>query len=114
MDINSISEQLQEIKQMLKQSKKVLNLNEVAEYIGYSKSHIYKLTSTNQIPHYKPNGKGLFFNKEEIDSWLLSYKIVSRNEIANNLKRDSKGDWTDFEIKDSDWPKVPEWPKEDK
>ncbi len=39
-------------------------------------------------PHYKPRGKMLYFNKEEIDKWLLQNKqevigMVTRIEIDN-------------------------------
>jgi len=86
--LEEIQAQLDEIKEILTTNKKVLNLNEVAKYIGYSKSHIYKLTSTNQIPHSKPNGKGLFFDKDEIDYWLLKHKVPTQ-EV---LKRVSRGE----------------------
>jgi|TARA_X000000950_G_scaffold205185_1_gene246860 excisionase family DNA binding protein len=86
--LEEIQAQLEEIKEILTTSKKVLNLNEVADYIGYSKSHIYKLTSTKEIPHSKPNGKGLFFDKDEIDCWLLNNKVPT-NEV---LKRVSRGE----------------------
>lgn len=86
--LEEIQAQLNEIKALLSLNKKVLNLNEVADYIGYSKSHIYKLTSTNQIPHSKPNGKGLFFDKDEIDYWLLKNKVPTQDV----LKRISTGE----------------------
>ena len=50
--------------------KTVLTFEEVAEYTGLSKSYLYKLTSAGEIPHYKPLGKFIFFNKAEIDQWL--------------------------------------------
>jgi excisionase family DNA binding protein len=86
--LEEIQAQLEEIKEILTTNKKVLNLNEVADYIGYSKSHIYKLTSTNQIPHSKPNGKGLFFDKDEIDYWLLKNKVPT----TDVLKKVSRGE----------------------
>lgn len=53
----------------------MLNLNELKDYTGYSKSHLYKLTSNKSIPHYKPAKRKLFFKKEEIDQWLQNNKI---------------------------------------
>jgi len=35
------------------------------------------------IPSYKPNGKKLYFNREELNSWLLSNKHYSKDEIEN-------------------------------
>ncbi|MBN1185684.1 MAG: helix-turn-helix domain-containing protein [Bacteroidales bacterium] len=62
--------------------KEVLNFNETAIYLEVSHSHLYKLTSTGVIPAYKPNGKKLYFNRKELDEWLLSNKQVSTDEIG--------------------------------
>lgn len=61
--------------------KEVMNLNQLCDYLELSKSHIYKLTSTQEIPHYKRGGKKLYFNKYEIDNWLLQNKIDTIDEI---------------------------------
>ncbi len=59
----------------------VLTLEQVARYVNISSSYCYKLTSTNRIPFYRPNGKMLYFSKSEIDEWLLQNKSFSKNEI---------------------------------
>ena len=74
-----ITKQLEEIKQLLLSEKKILNVNELVSYTNYSKSHIYKLTSQSKIPHSKPGGKAIFFDKEEIDKWLLKNKVAPIN-----------------------------------
>ena len=33
------------------------------------------------IPHSKPNGKHIYFNKTEIDTWLLRNRIKTHDEI---------------------------------
>ena len=58
----------------------VLNLKQLSDFIGFSVSSIYKKTSQRDIPHYK-QGKKLYFNKEEIENWLLANKITSKKEI---------------------------------
>ena len=45
-------------------TKTVLTVDDVATLTGLSKSHIYKLTYSHQIPHYKPSGKQVYFEKE--------------------------------------------------
>lgn len=52
--------------------KKVLTFDEAVEYTGYSRSYLYKLTFQGIIPHSKPNGKSLFFDREKLEAWLLS------------------------------------------
>ncbi|MBK5214894.1 MAG: helix-turn-helix domain-containing protein [Flavobacteriaceae bacterium] len=61
--------------------KNVLNLNEACKYLELSQSHLYKLTSTGSIPHYKPNGKKLYFNREELDQWLMRNRNTTQEEI---------------------------------
>ncbi len=77
--LNSIEKMLTE-QNMLR--KEVLTFNEAAIYLDVSHSHLYKMTSTGVIPSYKPNGKKLYFNRAELDSWLLSNKQLSQEEIG--------------------------------
>jgi excisionase family DNA binding protein len=49
---------------------KPLTLKEAAKFLNLSQSHIYKLTSERKIPHFKPNGKKIYFDKSELVQWL--------------------------------------------
>jgi excisionase family DNA binding protein len=51
-------------------TKNVLNFEEACEYTGFRPSYLYKLTSTGRIPHYKPFGKMIFFQREELEEFL--------------------------------------------
>lgn len=62
-------------------SKRVLTFDEAAAYTGISKSGLYKLTSRGDVPHYKPRGKMLYFEREELENWLLQGKVSSSAEI---------------------------------
>lgn len=84
MDANILSkleriEKLLETQQVMQ--KQVLNFNDTCIYLELSQSHLYKLTSTGSIPHYKPNGKKLYFKREELDTWLLRNRNNSIDEI---------------------------------
>jgi len=61
--------------------KSVFNFAETAKYLDVGTSHLYKLTSTKAIPHFCPNGKKLYFNREELDNWLQRNKILSSDEL---------------------------------
>lgn len=61
--------------------KKVMTLDEVATYTGLSKSYLYKLTSTGAIPHYKPRSKMIYFERDEINDWLLQNRQKLKSEI---------------------------------
>lgn len=72
---------LDNIEALLLTQKKVLNLTEVILLTGLSKSYLYKLTSTGGIPCYKPQGKHIFFNKDEVESWLLQNRRATNKEL---------------------------------
>lgn len=61
-------------------SKSILNLDEVSQYTGFTKGTIYGLTSKGAIPHAKRGGR-LFFNKSDIEQWLMKDRITTQDEI---------------------------------
>jgi excisionase family DNA binding protein len=77
----TLDERMKNIEILLLSQKTVFTFDEVAHYTGLSKSYLYKLTCTGKIPHSKPNGKQLFFEKSEIDNWLLRNRIKTAEEI---------------------------------
>ena len=92
MEINKIEQRLENIENLLLSQKTVLTLEEVAQYTGLSKSYLYKLTSSGGIPFYKPQGKHIFFNKEELDNWLLRNRNSTNEEIDKEVyKRTARG-----------------------
>ncbi len=66
---------------MLSMSKKVLTKEEAAIFTNLSERTIYKKTSLGEIPHYKQAGK-LFFNRLELEDWLLSNRGFSKEDIS--------------------------------
>ena len=70
--------------------KNVLTFDETSVYTGISKSYLYKLTSKRQIPHYKPTGKLIFFKLDELERWLLSHRIGTREELKQLTSWESK------------------------
>ena len=86
MDSIQLDERLSRIENMLLSQKTVLNFEEASVYTGLSKSHLYKLTSTGGVPCYKPTGKKLYFNKEELDEWMLRNKKLSQDDIDDKAE----------------------------
>lgn len=77
-----ILEKLDKIEKLtILSAKNVLCFNDVAILTGLSKSHLYKLTCSHQIPHYKPNGKQIYFDRTEIENWMKQNKIATTAEI---------------------------------
>lgn len=58
-----------------------LNVEEAARYLDLSPSYLYKLTSRGEIPHYKPNGKRLYFLKSDLRKWILRGRVAPQEEI---------------------------------
>ena len=86
MEQNSlILDKLTEIAEKLTEQnlfqKTVLNFNEACAYLDLSQSHLYKLTSARHIPHFCPQGKKLYFRRDELDSWLLRNRQLTNEEL---------------------------------
>lgn len=67
-------------------TKEVLTSKEAAQYMGISMSCLYKLTMSRQVPHYKPTGKMVYFNRLELEQWLLSSRISTTAEIEQKAE----------------------------
>lgn len=59
---------------------KVLKFEQGCAMLGYAKSYVYKLTSSGILPFSKPNGKTIFFDKEELEAWMLSSRSMSNHQ----------------------------------
>ena len=82
MKQNSILEKLSQIQNQLSENTdKPLPFQEASEYLNISKSYLYKLTYSRQIPHYKPNGKMLYFKRSDLEEWLLRNRVKTAGEI---------------------------------
>ena len=54
---------------------------EASRFLNLSKSYLYKLTSGNLIPHYKPQGKMLYFERAELEAWLRRNPVKTQAQI---------------------------------
>ena len=80
-EYQQVAERLDRIETLLLSQKTVLMVDECAAYTGYTKNHIYRLTSQRAIPFYKPMGGKIVFRKSEIDEWLLRNRQATATEI---------------------------------
>jgi excisionase family DNA binding protein len=81
MDLTELKEQLDRIEAAALSQKNVLTLEEATRYIGISHSDMYKRTSNREIPHYKPRGKMVYFDRIEIENYLKQNPIATYEEI---------------------------------
>lgn len=78
----------EEIKEMASQvasylvavTKNVLTMDDVCLLTGLSKSYLYKLTCHKAIPHYKPNAKLVYFNRKEIEQWMMQNRVNTKTD----------------------------------
>lgn len=64
---------------------KFLTFAQAADFMGLSKSSLYKLTSKREIPYYKPTGKALYFLAEDLEEWMSRGRQNSRYELESEL-----------------------------
>ncbi len=61
-------------------SDKPLTITEAAEFLGVSKSAMYKFTCSHLIPYFKP-GKKVYFLKKDLMDYAMQNRIKSHKEI---------------------------------
>ena len=68
-------------------TKEVLTADEAAKYMGVSKSYLYKLTCKQEIPHYKPNGKLIYFDRQDVEGWMKQNRVISTVEAEQKASK---------------------------
>lgn len=79
--VKDVLDRLDMLTNALLSNKQILNLDEASAFTGLIPSYLYKLTSTREIPHYKPRGKMLYFDRSELESWLRQNRVSSTQEL---------------------------------
>lgn len=91
-----INERLKSIDETLYTTKDILNMKEVCQYLDISQSLLYKLTCSGEIPHFKPRGKMIFFEKKELIEWIKKSNLLS-SEITKGSSKTISNDSTNYE-----------------
>lgn len=82
MESNAIIQKLTQLEKLIiGTTKQIFTVDDLVNYTGFSKSYVYKLVHKNIIPYSKVNNRTLFFEKWEIDSFLLQNKSKSISQI---------------------------------
>lgn len=79
--MNVILKELKKISSLLIQQKKVITLDEFCSYTGISKAYAYKLTSSAKIKFYRPLGKMIYFDLEEVNEFLKQNPVIEKEGI---------------------------------
>lgn len=91
-----INERLKSIEETLYTTKDILNMKEVCQYLDISQSLLYKLTCSGEIPHFKPRGKMIFFEKKELIERIKKSNLLS-SEITKGSSKTISNDSTNYE-----------------
>lgn len=83
----SIEERIEELENLVYLTKNVLSFEEACKFLNLSKSYLYKLTSTGSIPHYKPQGKMIYFEKDMLEAWLRQNPIKTQGQIDHEAQQ---------------------------
>lgn len=67
-------------------TKAVLTVDEAARYMGVSKSSLYKMMMRREVPYSKPNGKVCYFDRLELEAWLMSNRQATADEIRDKAQ----------------------------
>ena len=71
--------------------KTILSAEEAAEFLGLKPSYLYKLTKNKKIKFFKPQGKLIYFRKEDLEAFLLRNPSESsdifESEVFNHWKK---------------------------
>ena len=89
-EIESLKTLLQEQKESLSETKKLLTVEEVSDFLSLSNSTIYGMVSRREIPHIKVS-KRLYFDRDEIREFLKYHRKNTRFEIENSSHTFLKG-----------------------
>ena len=66
------------------EEKEIMNHDEAADFLGVSRSWMYRLTSENKVPYYRPFGSRCYFRRSELEALIFSNRIPMASE---NKKR---------------------------
>lgn len=83
----SIETRVAELEKQVFYTKNVLSFEEASRFLNLSKSYLYKLTSGNLIPHYKPQGKMLYFERAELEAWLRRNPVKTQTQIEAEAQK---------------------------
>lgn len=56
-----------------------MTVPQVADYMSAPTSRIYKLTSTDELPHHKEGGR-LLFHRDEVDAYIRGEAVARRRQ----------------------------------
>lgn len=88
--VQVLQERLSQLESNIYSTKNMLTFDEACRYLGVSESLLYKLTSTKDVPHFKPRGKMLYFSKAELDAWLSQNPVKTLKQASQEVADEAR------------------------
>jgi len=63
-----------------------MNLDKAAEYLSISKGTLYNLVNKRKISFHKPNGKLLYFRREDLDAFAFRDRKIADFEACQKVE----------------------------
>ena len=85
-----LSEELAEIREQLQLIysiiKGMVDLKSAAKILNISVGHLYQLTSKNEIKFYKPKGKLIYFDVQELFEYIKENDLKRKSNHINEVE----------------------------
>ena len=102
LDANELNEKLNKIISLLNiRDFEPLDIEGASEYLKIPKSSLYQLIHKKKVPHHKPNGGKIYFDRFELNEWIIKSRIktideveqdyIRENQISSSIKKYMKG-----------------------
>ena len=85
--MDELINELREIKKLLTLQKQMLTVDEFCLYTGLSRQQTYKLTSQRKIKFFKPLGKIIYFEIDDVIDFLKSNQIQSTSAKSKKIDK---------------------------
>lgn len=78
-----ILESLEEILARIKRiDDEIVPFKRACEILDLSPSAVYGLTASGELPHFKPNGKRIYFRVQDLHAWMTRFRRASNDELG--------------------------------
>lgn len=68
-------------------NKTFLTTAEAADFLGFAKSYLYKLTMRNAIPFYKVGSRSVRFKVSDLEEYLSAHRVASNAELEADAEK---------------------------
>lgn len=85
--MDELTSKLQQIEEQIYVCKHFLNTNEAAKYLSINKRTLLSAAQRKEITYYNPPSKYYYFERNDLDAWVASFRITSHKESDINLEK---------------------------